>query len=27
VAGTVLSVECENGDAVEFGQTLFTIGE
>jgi len=26
VAGTVLSVEVENGDAVEFGQVLFKIG-
>lgn len=26
VAGTILSVECENGDAVEFGQVLFKIG-
>jgi len=26
VAGTIVSVECENGDAVEFGQVLFKIG-
>lgn len=26
VAGTILSVEVENGDAVEFGQILFKIG-
>ncbi len=26
VAGTVLSVEVENGEAVEFGQALFKIG-
>ncbi len=26
VAGTVLSVEVENGEAVEFGQVLFKIG-
>ena len=26
IAGTILSVEVENGDAVEFGQVLFKIG-
>ncbi len=26
VAGTILSVEVENGEAVEFGQVLFKIG-
>ncbi len=26
IAGTVLSVEIENGEAVEFGQVLFKIG-
>ena len=26
VSGKVLSVEVENGDAIEFGQTLFVIG-
>jgi len=26
VAGKVVSVEAENGDAIEFGQTLFVIG-
>ena len=25
VAGTIQSVEVENGDAVEFGQVLFTL--
>ena len=25
IAGTIVSVECENGDAVEFGQVLFKI--
>jgi acetyl-CoA carboxylase biotin carboxyl carrier protein len=26
VSGKVLSVEVENGDPIEFGQTLFVIG-
>ena len=26
VAGTIQSVEVENGEAVEFGQVLFKIG-